>query len=86
MESNQSLFSLNIDPVTKVHLSEMAKWARFLAIIGIISLVLMVVLIIGFLILMGGGDAENPYTNGMAFPCFGAAGEKGSKRSFQYWL
>lgn len=73
MESNQSLFSLNIDPVTKVHLSEMAKWARFLAIVGIVSLVLLVVIIIGFLIFMGSGDTENPYANGMAFPGFGVA-------------
>lgn len=73
MESNQSLFSLNIDPVTKVHLSETAKWARFLAIAGIISLVLMVVIIIGFLVVMSSGDADNPFANGMAFPGFGAA-------------
>ncbi len=40
MESNQSLFSLAIDPVTKEHLGETAKWARFLAITGMIFLVL----------------------------------------------
>lgn len=39
MDSNQSLFSLTIDPVTKEHLSETAKWARFLAIIGMVFLV-----------------------------------------------
>lgn len=44
MESNQSLFSLSIDPVTKEHLSETAKWARFLAILGMISLVLLLIL------------------------------------------
>lgn len=42
MESNQSLFSLSIDPLTKAHLSETAKWARFLAIVGFIFLALMV--------------------------------------------
>jgi hypothetical protein len=73
MESNQSLFSLNIDPVTKVHLSETAKWARFLAIVGIISLVLMVVLIIGFLIFMSSGDLDSPYANNTLFPGFGVA-------------
>jgi hypothetical protein len=34
------LFSLNIDPVTKTHLNETARWARFLAILGMIVLVL----------------------------------------------
>lgn len=38
-----SLFSLSIDPVTKVHLSETARWARFLAIVGLVSVVLLVV-------------------------------------------
>ena len=40
--ANTSLFSLSIDPVTKAHLSEAARWARFLAIIGIVFLVIMV--------------------------------------------
>lgn len=40
MEYNQTtaLFSLNIDPVTKAHLSETAKWARFLAVVGFVLL------------------------------------------------
>ncbi len=41
--SNTSLFSLSIDPVTKAHLGEAAKWARFLAIVGMISLALIIV-------------------------------------------
>ena len=41
--SNTSLFSLSIDPITKAHLSEAAKWARFLAILGMIFLVLIIV-------------------------------------------
>ena len=41
METN--LFNLNIDPVTKSHLSETAKWARFLAIIGMVFLFLSVI-------------------------------------------
>lgn len=44
MDSNQSLFSLSIDPITKEHLSETAKWSRFLAIAGMVSLVLLMVL------------------------------------------
>lgn len=39
---NSSLFSLSIDPLTKAHLSETARWARFLAIVGMISLALMI--------------------------------------------
>jgi len=42
MEQNSSLFNLSIDPVTKEHLSETAKWARFLAIVGLVLLALMV--------------------------------------------
>lgn len=41
--SSSSLFSLSIDPVTKAHLSETARWARFLAIVGFIFLGLMLV-------------------------------------------
>lgn len=44
MEQNSSLFNLSIDPVTKEHLTETAKWARFLAIVGMISLALLVLL------------------------------------------
>lgn len=40
--SNTSLFSLSIDPITKAHLGEAAKWARFLAILGMIFLVLII--------------------------------------------
>lgn len=48
MEENQSssLFSLSIDPVTKSHLNDTAKWARFLAIAGIVLLSLAVLMII----------------------------------------
>jgi hypothetical protein len=44
MEENNSLFSLSIDPATKVHLAETARWARFLAIIGFVFIVFMVAL------------------------------------------
>jgi uncharacterized membrane protein len=40
MEENSSLFSMAIDQVTKEHLAETARWARFLAIVGFIALVL----------------------------------------------
>lgn len=41
--SNSSLFSLTIDPTTKEHLSAVARWAKFLAIVGMVFLVLMIV-------------------------------------------
>ena len=41
--TNTSLFTLSIDPVTKAHLSEAARWARFLAIVGMIFLALIIV-------------------------------------------
>ncbi|MCW3116029.1 MAG: hypothetical protein JWM28_111 [Chitinophagaceae bacterium] len=47
MEENQniSLFGLSIDPAAKAHLSEAARWARFLAIVGFV--------IIGLIVLIG---------------------------------
>lgn len=45
MESVQTsqLFTLSVDATTKTHLSEAAKWARFLAIMGFIFLGLMII-------------------------------------------
>ena len=45
MEQDQStsLFGLNIDPSSKAHLNEAAKWAKFLAIMGFIVCGLVVV-------------------------------------------
>jgi len=47
MEENQntSLFGLGIDPTAKAHLSEAARWARFLAIVGFV--------LIGIIVLVG---------------------------------
>jgi uncharacterized membrane protein len=42
MEDSNNLFSLSVDPVSKSHLAEASKWARFLAITGMITLVLLV--------------------------------------------
>ncbi|MDP4263104.1 MAG: DUF5362 family protein [Bacteroidota bacterium] len=46
MEQNQdsSLFGLSIDPTSKNHLAEAAKWAKFLAIIGFIMCALIVII------------------------------------------
>jgi Mg2+ and Co2+ transporter CorA len=61
-QTNTSLFSLSIDPVTKAHLYETAKWAKFLAVVGMIFLVLMIVAgVFGSAMLfstMGGLDNE----------------------------
>jgi len=42
-DQNISLFGLGIDNISKSHLSEAAKWARFLAICGFIFLGLMII-------------------------------------------
>jgi hypothetical protein len=41
--SSSELFSLSIDPVTKSHLAEAAKWAKFLAIVGMVFLALLII-------------------------------------------
>jgi len=44
MEENQSqLFSLTIDPIIKSHLSETARWGKFLSILGFILCALIVI-------------------------------------------
>lgn len=77
MEENNSLFSLTIDPVTKSHLMESARWGKFLAIIGFILCVLMVVMGIFFGTFMsrlysrdaypGMSDGGNAVTAAMVF-------------------
>ena len=42
-DQNTSLFGLGIDNISRSHLSEAAKWARFLAICGFIFLGLMII-------------------------------------------
>jgi hypothetical protein len=46
MEEKQSLFSLSIDPVTKTHLAESARWAKFLAIVALVFLVFMTAFVV----------------------------------------
>jgi len=43
MENERSLFNLEIDAIGKSHLTDTAKWARFLAIAGLVSLVLILI-------------------------------------------
>jgi len=51
-DQNTSLFGLGIDNISRSHLSEAAKWARFLAICGFISLGLMIIygIVVSFVI------------------------------------
>ena len=42
-QDQSSLFGLGIDPTTKAHLSEAARWARFLSIVGFIMCALLIV-------------------------------------------
>lgn len=44
MQTEKSLFDLQLDAAGKTHLKEAARWARFLAIAGIVSLALIVVI------------------------------------------
>lgn len=57
--ATSSLFSLSIDPVTKTHLSETARWARFLAIFG------MIVLVLGLIVALMGATV---FTQFFGFP------------------
>lgn len=61
--SHTSLFTLSIDPATKTHLSEAARWARFLAIVGMIGLVLMIIFGIfgSAMIFSGAGSFDGNY-------------------------
>ena len=77
MESitNTSLFSLNVDPLTKAHLSETAKCARFLAIVGMVFLGLVAlgsvfVLIAGSMNGFQNSNGELSYPSGI-FSFFG---------------
>lgn len=61
---NDNLFGLTINPNTKEHLSEAARWARFLAITGMVMLGIIVLLM-----LLGGSFALSSVTalGGMPF-------------------
>lgn len=71
--TNASLFLLTIDPITKAHLSETARWARFLAIVGMvfIGLAAVGVLFLSYtMTAIGGLDNDMGGRSGM-FPAFG---------------
>lgn len=60
---NNSLFDLSITPESRSHLSETAKWAKFLAICGMIALVLMVIfgLYVSFALSRGMSEFESEF-------------------------
>ena len=75
MEENQTqLFSLTIDPLIKSHLSETARWGKFLAILGFILCALIVIVGIFFGTFLGSlmGRTENPYGSVGYSSSFGA--------------
>ena len=79
MEQNQdtSLFGINVDQAGKSHLSDTAKWAKFLAVFGFIVCGLIVIIGIFFGSFFSmfssqlGGD--NPYNDIGGTPGFGTA-------------
>lgn len=76
MESNQALFSLTIDPITKSHLLESAKWARFLAIVGMIFLFLGILIFIGVI----------AFIPNMTYNEFSGINSVGLKVGFSFYL
>lgn len=71
MEYNQTtaLFSLSIDPVTRAHLSETAKWARFLSVVGFVLLGLF--LLGGIAVALFTDRPFDTYNGNSAFSVFG---------------
>jgi len=61
-EPSPSLFTLSVDPISKVHLEETARWARFLALAGMVLLSLGVAGIFVFGIYTGllSGSVDDP--------------------------
>ncbi|MFI5185916.1 MAG: DUF5362 family protein [Chitinophagales bacterium] len=66
-----SLFGLNIDPVIKSHLSETARWAKFLAIVGFICCALIVVFGIFFVSNIGSFERSYGFNEGPSLSSLG---------------
>ena len=58
LQGQKPLFGLSIDPAIKSHLSETARWGKFLAIVGFVCCALVVILGIFFVSIFG---AERRY-------------------------
>jgi Family of unknown function (DUF5362) len=74
MEQTSSLFSLSIDPITKAHLADAARWARFLAICGFVFLGLMMIFGVFMMIGMSSEISSNisqEYGNNSMFGAMG---------------
>ena len=56
--SSSSLFNLSIDQLSKSHLAETAKWARFLSIVGMIGMGLMVLFGLFFSTIVGSSGSD----------------------------
>ncbi|WP_148661283.1 DUF5362 family protein [Flavisolibacter tropicus] len=71
MEYDQTtaLFNLNVDTVTKAHLSETAKWARFLSVVGFVLLGLF--LLGGIAVSLYSERPLNNYGGNAAFSAYG---------------
>jgi uncharacterized membrane protein YjgN (DUF898 family) len=63
MEHNQELFDLQVDPMSRVHLLETTKWAKFLAIVGFVLCALIVITGVFFGSVMGSMLGNVPETN-----------------------
>lgn len=63
MHESQGLFSLSIDPVTKAHLSDTARLARFLSIVGMLLLALTAIANIFGITFMGGTTGMGGYND-----------------------
>ncbi|RYY56625.1 MAG: hypothetical protein EOO09_05705 [Chitinophagaceae bacterium] len=67
---NLNLFGLSIDPTSRIHLGEAARWARFLSIVGFIVIGLFVVVALFFSStvassMSGGGMYGDGYSSGV---------------------
>lgn len=73
-QHNTTLFGLTIDPNSKVHLSEAARWARFLAIVGFVLCGLIVIFGVFFGsyigLMMPGNEFEDSGLTSSAFGAF----------------
>jgi hypothetical protein len=74
VQNQSQLFSLTIDPVIKSHLSETARWGKFLAILGFIlcGLVVIIGIFFGSIFSMLASRSEVSYNSPVNSGSFGA--------------
>lgn len=72
MEQNTSLFEFGIDEMSRIHLAESAKWAKFLSIVGFIMCGIIVILsFFAGTIFSASMNQDNDYTDGAGFAGLG---------------